>query len=108
LKVGGSAEGVNAKIGIRGSYIEIGDPSVGERVVIIQGPVFIPSEHHKLILHPRKKLETATQDKITLQLPHCDPQLQTENSSETEDDSEYTDSDEESSTESENRSSAVN
>jgi hypothetical protein len=43
---------VNAKILIRESVIEIGDPSVGERTVRIQGPQFVECKNHKLVLHP--------------------------------------------------------
>ncbi|RKF77345.1 hypothetical protein GcM1_220050b [Golovinomyces cichoracearum] len=37
------------------SIIEIGDPERGERVIKLQGPEFMTSEHHKLVLYPRDK-----------------------------------------------------
>ncbi|RKF80392.1 hypothetical protein GcM1_193012 [Golovinomyces cichoracearum] len=46
---------VNAIIRIKRSIIEIGDPERGERVIKLQGPEFITSEHHKLVLYPRDK-----------------------------------------------------
>ncbi|POS85900.1 hypothetical protein EPUL_002307 [Erysiphe pulchra] len=37
--------------------IEIGDPERGEKCVKIQGPVFVESEEHKLVLFPGRKEE---------------------------------------------------
>lgn len=44
---------VNARIFIRESAIEIGDPRAGEKIVRIHGPRFVESTHHKLVLHPK-------------------------------------------------------
>lgn len=44
---------VNAKLFIRDSIIEIGDPAAGEQVHKIRGPEFVQSNHHSLILYPK-------------------------------------------------------
>ncbi|KAI0995731.1 hypothetical protein K3495_g12450 [Podosphaera aphanis] len=44
---------VDAKIFIRSSYIEIGDTAAGENLTKIQGPIFIPSIKHRLVLLPK-------------------------------------------------------
>ncbi|RKF84328.1 hypothetical protein GcM1_115005 [Golovinomyces cichoracearum] len=46
---------VDAKIRIRVSIIEIGDRDQGEAIVKLQGPKFVESEVHKLILCPKRK-----------------------------------------------------
>ncbi|KAI0992993.1 hypothetical protein K3495_g15191, partial [Podosphaera aphanis] len=46
---------VCAKIWIKESIIEIGDPERGEKMVKIQGPVFEESREHKLVLCPKRK-----------------------------------------------------
>ena len=46
---------VDAKIRIRESIIEIGDNQKGETVVKIQGPKFVESESHRLVLCPKNK-----------------------------------------------------
>lgn len=48
---------VCAKLWIKESIIEIGDPERGEKCVKIQGPVFVESEEHKLVLCPGRKKE---------------------------------------------------
>ncbi|KAI0996300.1 hypothetical protein K3495_g11879, partial [Podosphaera aphanis] len=61
---------VDAKIEIRDSRIEIGDKSRGESVETIQGPKFIESSQHKLVLYPvnseskesRKEVEESSDD----------------------------------------------
>ncbi|KAK6585463.1 hypothetical protein PZA11_002190 [Diplocarpon coronariae] len=43
---------VDGTIDIRNSRITIGDSASGEKKVVIEGPKFVPSKHHKLFLHP--------------------------------------------------------
>ena len=51
---------VDAKIGVRDCCIEIGNTKRGEKVVIVQGPKFVPSLHHSLVLYPsRPKQDSA-------------------------------------------------
>ena len=45
---------VNAFIDIRKSKVTIGDQDLGEEIVAIEGPRFIPSKNHSLILQPEK------------------------------------------------------
>ncbi|KAI0995222.1 hypothetical protein K3495_g12960, partial [Podosphaera aphanis] len=44
---------VDAKIFIRSSYIEIGDTAAGDNLTKIQGPIFVPSIKHRLVLLPK-------------------------------------------------------
>ncbi|KHJ30201.1 hypothetical protein EV44_g3593 [Erysiphe necator] len=44
---------VNASIFIRDSRIALGDPQRNERIAVIQGPTFVPSSNHRLVLYPR-------------------------------------------------------
>ncbi|RKF60580.1 hypothetical protein OnM2_049057, partial [Erysiphe neolycopersici] len=53
---------VCAKIWIKESIIEIGDPERGEKVVKIQGPIFMESEKHKLVLCPKIKKQVSYVD----------------------------------------------
>ncbi|POS82380.1 hypothetical protein EPUL_006396, partial [Erysiphe pulchra] len=53
---------VDAKIKIRESIIEIGDIQKGENVVNIEGPQFVESESHKLVLCPKNKRKTQPLD----------------------------------------------
>jgi hypothetical protein len=39
-------------MGIRDAQIEIGDKKKGEKPVTIQGPLFVPSHSHSLVLYP--------------------------------------------------------
>jgi hypothetical protein len=53
-------ESVDAKIGVRDCRIEIGDTKRGEKVVVVQGPKFVPSLQHSLVLYPSgPKLDNA-------------------------------------------------
>ncbi|RKF84194.1 hypothetical protein GcM1_141008 [Golovinomyces cichoracearum] len=45
---------VCAKIWIKELIIEIGDPEIREGFVKIQGPIFVESSEHKLVLCPKK------------------------------------------------------
>ncbi|POS81973.1 hypothetical protein EPUL_006544, partial [Erysiphe pulchra] len=49
---------VDAKIRIRESIIETGDTQRGEKVVKVEGPQFIESELHKLVLCPKEDIKS--------------------------------------------------
>ncbi|POS82080.1 hypothetical protein EPUL_004698, partial [Erysiphe pulchra] len=53
---------VDAKIRIRDSIIEIGDEAQAEKIVKLQGPKFVESEIHKLILCPKEKEQVDFED----------------------------------------------
>jgi hypothetical protein len=96
---------VDAKIHIRQSAIEIGDRSIGEKPITLQGPVFVPSKEHRLILHPKGPSTRKAPGKIPVQFPQLDGQVSEgesadSDSSEADGESEYTTDDE--SSESEN------
>ncbi|KAI0998361.1 hypothetical protein K3495_g9832 [Podosphaera aphanis] len=61
---------VDAKIFIRGSYIKIRDPSVGEKTTKVKCPMLIPSVKHRLVLP--KDPRPARRGKIPVQL-HAEP-----------------------------------
>jgi hypothetical protein len=98
---------VDAKIHIRRSAIEIGDQSIGEKPVTIQGPLFVPSAEHRLILHPKSSTARQGPGKIPVHFPTVDSSrpIESENSgsesSDADDESEYM-TDETSESESEN------
>ncbi|RKF80141.1 hypothetical protein GcM1_196025 [Golovinomyces cichoracearum] len=49
---------VDAKLRIRDSIIEIGDQDQGKAIVKLQGPKFVESEFHILILCPKRKVDS--------------------------------------------------
>ncbi|KAI0992011.1 hypothetical protein K3495_g16175 [Podosphaera aphanis] len=53
---------VCAKIWVKESIIEVGDPERGERVVKIQGPMFVEGDAHKLVLCPMTKKNVTFED----------------------------------------------
>jgi hypothetical protein len=90
---------VDAKIHIRQSAIEIGDQSRGEKTVTLQGPIFVPSSEHRLILHPKNPNTRKTPGKIPVHFPQFNKQSSSEESedsdgSDADEDSEYTTDDE--------------
>src|SRR5271168_1677085 len=44
---------VDAKIGIKESIVVIGDQKKDEKSVELRGPLFVPSQQHKLMQHPK-------------------------------------------------------
>jgi len=92
---------VDAKIHIRNSTIEIGDRAMGEASVIIQGPMFVPSQEHRLILHPKATSLKVPTKKIPLEFPVMDLQSG-ESDTSTDDESGYTSSEDSSDDESSN------
>jgi hypothetical protein len=78
---------VDAKFDIRQSRIDIGDTKAGERIVSLQGPMYVPSKQHKLVLHPKvpgvKSLCQPGQN-YPMNLPLYDPQGSSTSSSNTD------------------------
>jgi hypothetical protein len=103
---------VDAKIHIRRSSIEIGDPAIGEKPVTVQGLLFIQSSEHRLILHPKDPGTRKGSGKIPVCLPKMDSQtpmaadtsesVSESGSSDADNESEYTTENESSESESEN------
>ncbi|KUJ24601.1 uncharacterized protein LY89DRAFT_727621 [Mollisia scopiformis] len=81
---------VDAKFNIRESKIEIGDRGVGENIVTLQRPIFIPSEKHKLILHP-KPLGRQPGGKIPIKIPRMKRKESARPDSSSSSDENYTD-----------------
>jgi len=89
---------VDAVIQVRHSRITIGDPVKGERRVEIQGPLFVPSQEHRLILHP-KNPKPARTGPVGVRF---DDDTGSSTDADGEDDSGYSSSDADSDTDSEN------
>ena len=105
-------EDINAKIYIRYSLIEIGDPAIREKPVTVQGLLFIYSSEYRLILHPKDPSTRKGSGKIPVYLLKMDSQTPIEadtsesvsesGSSDADNESEYTTEDKSSESESEN------
>ena len=76
---------VDANIKIRESIIEIGDVQRGEKVVKIQGPKFVESKSHRLVLCPKEN--RAAQPMVHQELSSEDSEDSAYDSDDTSDDS---------------------
>lgn len=63
---------VNARISIRNSTIEIGDPSLGEEVRNVVRPELVFCKDHNLLMYPRKYMPQTSQNSLELVTPMID------------------------------------